>query len=79
MDFSSFSIEEELPIILLKEYKLSSHVKGYHAYLTMWELKNGEFLETRLEPENEFDYAVAVIQNSFMVEHLAKENSAMLR
>ena len=34
MDFSSFSIEEELPIILLKEYKLSSHVNDYHACMT---------------------------------------------
>ena len=46
-----FSIEEELPIILLKEFKLSSHVKGYHAYMTIWEPKNREFLETRLESE----------------------------
>lgn len=76
MDISSFSIEEELPIILLKEYKLSSHVKGYHAYMTIWEPKNGEFLETRLEPENEFDkYAVAVIKNSVVVGHLAKGKS----
>ena len=77
MDFSSFSIdsiEEELPIILLKEYKLSSHVRGYHAYMTIWEPKNGEFLETRLESENELDkYAVAVIKNSVVVGHLAKE------
>ena len=76
MDFSSFSIdsiEEELPIILLKEYKLSSHVRGYHAYMTIWEPKNGEFLETRLESENELDkYAVAVIKNSVVVGHLAK-------
>ena len=68
-----FSIEEELLIILLKEYKLSSHVKGYNAYMTIWEPKNGEFLETRLEPENEFDkYAVAVTQNNVVVGHLAK-------
>ena len=68
MDFSSFSIdsvEEELPIILLKEYKLSSHVSGYHAYMTIWELKNGEFLEIRLEPKYELDkYVIAVIKNS---------------
>lgn len=35
--------------------------------------KNGEFLETRLEPENELDkYAVAVMKNSVVVGHLAK-------
>ena len=73
MDFSSFSIKEELPIILLKEYKLSSHVKGYHAYMTIWEPKNGEFLKTRLKPEHELGkYAIAVIKNSVVVGHFAK-------
>ena len=68
-----FSIEEELPIILLKEYKLNSHVKGYHAYMTIWKPKNGEFIETRLEPEKQFDkYVVAVTQNNIVVGHLAK-------
>ena len=41
--------------------------------MTIWEPKNGEFLKTRLEPENEFDkYAVAVIKNSVVVGHLTK-------
>ena len=41
--------------------------------MTLWEPKNGEFLETRCEPENELDkYAVAVIKNSVVVRHLAK-------
>ena len=52
------SIVEELPIIL-------SHVRGYHADMTILEPKKGEFLKTRLEPENELDkHAVAVIKNS---------------
>ena len=27
----NFSIEEQLPIVLLKEYELNSHIKGYQA------------------------------------------------
>ena len=35
--------------------------------MTIWEPKNGEFLETRLEKENELDkYAVAAIKSSFV-------------
>ena len=41
--------------------------------MTMWEPKNGKFLETRLDPENELNkYAVAVIKNSVVVGHSAK-------
>ena len=41
--------------------------------MTIWEPKNGEFLETRLEPENKLDkYAVAAINNSVLVANLAK-------
>lgn len=68
-----FKIEEELPIVLLKEYVLSSHIKGYHAYMDIWLPKIGEFLDTRREPENEFDkYAIAVMQNNVVVGHLTK-------
>ena len=31
----NFSIEEELPIILLKEYELNFHIKGY-SYMMKW-------------------------------------------
>ena len=44
--------------------------------MTIWEPKNGEFLETRLESENELDkYAVAVIKNSVVVGHLANRKT----
>ena len=29
----NFSIEEELPINLLKEYELIFHIKDYHVYI----------------------------------------------
>ena len=41
--------------------------------MTIWETKNGEFLGTCFEPENELDkYAVAAIKNSVVVGQLAK-------
>ena len=59
-------IEEELPLILLKEYELNSHKKGYHTDMM-------KFLKARLEPENEFDkFAVAVKKCDVVVEQLSK-------
>ena len=59
-------IEEELPLILLKEYELNSHTKGYYTDMM-------KFLKARLEPENEFDkFAVAVEKCDVVVGHLSK-------
>ena len=57
----NLSIEEDLSILLVKEYDLKIHIKGYHAYMTKWTPKNGEILKARPESENEYDkYEVAV-------------------
>ena len=54
-------IEEDLPTVLVKEYDLKTHIKGYHAYMMKWTPKNGDIVKARPEPENEFDkYAVTV-------------------
>ena len=58
----NFSIEEELPIISLKEYVLNSHIKVYHTYMMKWHPTIGEFLKPRLEPENEFDKFVVGVE-----------------
>ena len=49
-----FSIEEKLSVILIKEYKLNSYIKGYHGYIMKWNATLGEFLKVQLESENEF-------------------------
>ena len=68
----NFSKEEELPIILLKEYELNSHIKGYHAYMMKWNPTLVEFYKSRLEPKNEFDkFAVAVEKCDAVVGHLS--------
>ena len=50
-----FSIEEELPIILLKGYELHSHVNVCYVYMMKWNPTLGEFLKAQLKLENEFD------------------------
>ena len=73
----NLSIEEDLSILLVKEYDLKTHIKGYHAYMTKWTPKNGEILKDRSEPENEYDkYAVAVERCGDVVGHLSKGRSA---
>ena len=73
MSDMNFSIEEELPIILLKESKLNSHIKDYLAYVMKWNPILGEFLKGELEPENEFDiFTVAFVKCNVVVGHLSK-------
>ena len=75
----NLSIKEDLSILLVKEYDLKTHIKGYHAYMTKWTPKNGEILKARPEPENEYDkYAVAVERCGDVVGHLSKGRSACL-
>ena len=53
--------EEELPIILLKGYKLNSHIKIY-GYMMKWNPTLKEFLEPQVEPENEFDKITVAVE-----------------
>ena len=41
----NLSIKEDLSILLVKEYNLETHIKGYYAYMTKWTPKNGEILK----------------------------------
>ena len=66
----NLSIEEDLSILLVKEYDLKTHIKGYHAYMTKWTPKNGEILKARPEPENEYERCGDVVG------HLSKGRSA---
>ena len=57
----NLTIEEDLSILLVKEYDLKTHIKGYHAYVTTWTPQNGDILKARPEPENRYNkYTVAV-------------------
>ena len=70
-------IEEYLSILLVKEYSLKTHIKGYHAYTTKWTPKNGEIPKAWPEPENEYyKYAVAVERCGDVVGHHSKGRPA---
>ena len=58
----NLSIEEDLSILLVKEYDLKTHIKGYQAYMTKWTPKN--------------EYAVTVERCGDVVGHLSKGRSA---
>ena len=76
MSVMNFSIEEKLPIILLKEYELNSHIKRYHPYMMKWEATLEELLKAQLEPENHFEkFAVVVKKSDVVVGHSSKEKA----
>ena len=44
-------------------YEIHSFIRGYHAYMDVWEYEVGKTLQLRREVDNEIDaYAVAVVQ-----------------
>ena len=73
--------QNELPIIKLEEYRLTSHVKGYHEYKGIWKPEIGDVLKTKREPENKTDkFAVAVMKEKekekvLVIGHLKKGKS----
>ena len=78
---SVICVRNELPIIKLEEYRLTSHVKGYHEYKGIWKPKIGDVLKTKREPENKTDkFAVAVMkekdkEKDLVIGHLKKGKS----
>ena len=76
MSVMNFSTEEELPIILLKEYGLNSDIKRYHAYMMKWKATLGEFLKAQLEPETHLDkFSIVVKKSDAVVGHSSKEKA----
>ena len=76
---SIICVQNELPIIKLEEYRLTSHVKGYHEYKGIWKPEIGDVLKTKREPENKTDkFVVAVMkekEKDLVVGHLKKGKS----
>ena len=52
---SIICVQNELPIIKLEEYRLTSYVKGYHEYKGIWKPEIGDVLKTKRKPENKTD------------------------
>ena len=62
-----------IPICIMKDglaFQFDSYVRGYHAYINMWEPMLGECLKCVMEPTNEVDkHLVAVVH----INSLSKE------
>ena len=67
------SLSYEISLVIVREFKCESMIKGYHAYMNDWTPVLGQSLQTRPEPENEIDkYAVAVTKDEKVIGHLKK-------
>ena len=63
--------QNEIKVIVTKNFEMVSYVKGYHMYKTLWNPLIGEFLSCEREPDNPMDkYAVCVKKENKKVGHL---------
>ena len=75
------NIDQPIPIILVKvdTYILQSYVRGYHAYMNIWNPKVGDNdVVVKHEKDNEHDkFAIAVFHKERIVRHLPKNLSKL--
>ena len=63
--------QNEIKVIVTRNFEIISYVKGYHVYKTLWNPLIGEFLSCEREPDNPMDkYAVRVKKENKIVGHL---------
>ena len=63
--------QNEIKVIVTRNFEMVSCVKGYHVYKTLWNPLIGEFLSCDREPENPMDkYALCVKKENKIVGHL---------
>ena len=69
----AIAFDVELPIVVTKNWKFVSYVKGYHMYKRVWTPISNEVLQTCRESENPTDkYAVCALKDGKVVGHLKK-------
>ena len=70
------NIDQPIPVILVKvdTYTLHSYVRGYHAYMNIWNPKLGDNdVEVKHEVNNEHDKsAIAIFRSKRIVGHVPK-------
>jgi hypothetical protein len=55
------------------EIEIPSWIRGYHTYKDYWQIKIGEVLNLKHEPQNEQDKnAIAVVKDGKVVGHIPK-------
>ena len=63
--------QNEIKVIVTRNFEMVSHVKGHHVYKTLWNPLTEEFLSCEREPDNPMDkYAVCVKKENKIVGHL---------
>ena len=62
--------QNEIKVIVTRNFEMVSYVKGYHIYKTLWNPLIEEFLSCEREPDNPMDkYAVCVKKENKIVGH----------
>ena len=72
------NIDQPVPVILMKvdTYTLHSYVRGYHAYMNIW---NPKFGDNDVEVNNEHDkFAIAIFHSKRIVGHVPKNLSKFI-
>ena len=68
------NIDQPIPVILVKvdTYTLHSYVRGYHAYMNIWNPKLGDNeVEVKHKVNNEHDkFAIAIFHSKRIVGHV---------
>ena len=68
--------QNEIKVIVTRNFEMVSYVKGYHVYKTLWNPLIGELLLNEREPDSTMDkYAVCVKKENKIVGHLPLEKS----
>ena len=63
--------QNEIKVIVTRNFEMVSYVKGYHVYKTLWNPLIGEFILCERVPDNPMDkYAVCVKKEDKIVAHL---------
>ena len=68
--------QNEIKMIVTRNFEMVSYVKGYHVYKTLWDPLIGQFLSCEREPDNPMDTnVVCVKKENKIVGHLPLGNS----
>ena len=62
--------QNEIKVIVTRNFEMVSHVKRYHVYKTLWNPLIGEFLSCEREPDNPLDKYAVCVKKEKIVGHL---------
>ena len=59
--------QNEIKVIVTRNFEMVSYVKGYHVYKTLWNPLIGKFLSCEREPDNPMDKCIFVKKENKIV------------